>query len=652
MRNKIAKFKKGIGNEIITVGIMLLCCAFIVGIVTWFGGYTASMEAQIVSDAIADGSVAFSRMDMQLYDKAFSAMADKLYNKNAEFMKELGFCSLTGHGGWDSCIQPITSASMDNVITNAAEKKYLNDRAVIKSGQLLCKAYVYDPTSKLGQMEQSTGTNFSDEVRQGSQDLWDKLKSEMRDYYRSYSGPAYNDAIVTVKITANSATILGKEFPRSASSTILFRANIPNNMRATQSASGSLYNSQETLKKAAYSGVMDNDGNIDINSGNLPVRGSIQAKAIENAIRHLGDAYNRYPGIKQCDPWPVMTLNAEWLNLRSRGVSSQTNNEHKDCYMFVSACYTFDENGQGLSEGALTKYAHDNPSRKVYYEKIISAADLWDELHPIEEPLGPKWGSRGILAAMDAAESNGYSWGTNKSKGIWQGSGHEICYVNGKGGISTISIDKYTTTDANGNESNPFIVDGNVKFKIKGSWRDGFILVSGKPTLTFEEAYNKYACGNGSVPLWKFKGENGNQFSEKWTPDMLEPGDVLIYTDPNFAPFAIAEIQCVWNLTEKNLSALLPLDNPENRSFVCHYNLYIGNGIIAECTEGEDGKTGGQTTALYGLDSHYGNHGTMAIQSFIRFAIVSPKDTSGSAVGTAQDFIDAYEEYLEGGGDY
>lgn len=643
MKNIITSIKKGIGNEIITVGIVLLCCAFLVGIITWFGGYTASIEAQIVSDVIADGSVAFSRMDMQIYDKAFAAMATKLYDKNADLMNELGFCTLSGHGGWDSCIQPITASNIDGVITNAAEKKYLNDRAVIKSGQLLCKAYVYDPRSKLGQVEDSTGSSFNDDVRQQSEDLWKDIQSQMKDYYRNYSGPAYNDSIVTVNITANSATILGKQFPRSASSTILFRANIPNNMRATQSASGSLYSSQEILKQAAYSGVMDDDGNIDVNSDRLPVKGSIQAKAIENAIRHLGDAYNRYPGIKQCDPWPVMTLNAEWLDLRSRGVSSQTNNEHKDCYMFVSACYTFDENGQGLSEGALSKYGHSNPSREVYYEKIIPAASLWDELHPIKIPTNVKWASRNAAykKRKEVCESLGYPF-TFHGEGIWKSDSGGFNYYGSNGKISGIDISKYVTDD-----DNPFET-----YKIEGSWTEGFTLVSGKSTLSLAEARDKYACGIGAVPLWAFKGSNGSQFSEQWSANMLEPGDVLIYTDPNFAPFAIIEIQCVMNLTEKDMGALQSLDDPKNRSFVCHYNLYIGNGMIAECTEGADGKVGGQITGLYGLTDNFGNHGTMAIQSFIRFDIVSPKDTTSASVGTAQGFIDAYEEYLEGGGDY
>ena len=78
------RFKRAVGNEIIAVGAALLFVAMFIAVMTWYGGYTASIEGQIISDVIADGSVRFAKCDMRLQEEALQAMAKKLYDKNCD----------------------------------------------------------------------------------------------------------------------------------------------------------------------------------------------------------------------------------------------------------------------------------------------------------------------------------------------------------------------------------------------------------------------------------------------------------------------------------------------------------------------------------------------------------------------------------------
>ena len=97
MRRFNFHFKRAVGNEIISVGAVLLFLAMLVAVMTWYGGYTASIEGQILSDVIADGSVRFAKCDMRLQEEALQAMAKKLYDKNCELVNGQGFCTISGY---------------------------------------------------------------------------------------------------------------------------------------------------------------------------------------------------------------------------------------------------------------------------------------------------------------------------------------------------------------------------------------------------------------------------------------------------------------------------------------------------------------------------------------------------------------------------
>ena len=152
-----------------------------------------------------------------------------------------------------------------------------------------------------------------------------------------YSGPAYKDQMVHVTVTSHGTVpVIGKEFPRTGTSTVLSRADVPYNSR--KPIQGML----KTLENFAFAGVMKS-GVIDVNSGDLPVYGSIQQKAILNAMRYVGDSYWRGGPPCSLNAWPNVDITGDYQDL------SYKINQYKDCSIFVSACYSMGSLGQKLT---------------------------------------------------------------------------------------------------------------------------------------------------------------------------------------------------------------------------------------------------------------------------------------------------------------
>ena len=614
-------FKKGIGNEIILMGAVLLFVSMFVAVLTWYGGYTASIEGQILSDVVADGSVRFAKADMQIFEDGLQAMAKKLFDKNQELVNSLGFCTVSGYS---IKLTPLSEIGGSSSYFSAAENTYLTKRNTIKTGALKTMVFKF---SLANLYKGKAGSDFDDKVldeitthdaergisKPGS-------SSTGATFDVPYVGPAFNDQLVTVTVTSSSSIpFLNKLFLRTGTSTVLSRADVPYNSRASQQASGLHYSMLRTLERAAFAGVYKN-GIIDINSGRLPVYGSIQQQAILNAIRYLADGYFR-GGPNSLQAWPFTKLDGTFVN------GSQKNNQYKDCYNFVSASYSMHGYGQPLYQ-TMGEYGSTTLTREVQLKRLIPAEDLWDQLHGekgfthtirggnttltlmlynLHQVLKghPEWCKSSIVFASSVSGG----WSVCKS----DGSTYWITHVNKEGKTEVAKREDFTMSR-----------NGNV-----------LTFTPKKEGMSLAEAMGKYAPdggvdGNAGTALWDIAGY------EQWTEGKLEPGDVLVFINPNWQPIVAAELIQIYNA--KHREDVMSLNNPAGRSFVCHFALYIGGSKIAEGTTSSQAN-GGQVQALRGLKKAPGS--TSIVKSIYRLPIVSPKK-SGSGSGSSED----YENYI------
>ena len=611
----VFRFKKGIGNEIIAVGAVLLFVAMLIGVMTWYGGYTASIEGQIVSDVIADGSVAFAKVDMEIYEDALRAMAKKLFEKNKELINGLGMCSISGYS---VTVNKLYSTRATPPLFNQDESNWLNKRTDIKSGTLTTAVFKFSIAGLYGSMagDSHTGISYDQEVMD---DLLDHDSergvngSHMtgKTFGVRYSGPAYNDEVVNVSVSSHAnVPVIGKQFTRTGTSSVLARANVAYNSR--YGARGMM----TTLEQQAYKGVMDGD-TVNVNSGKLPVMGSIQQKAMLNAMRYIKDGYFR-GGYNSLNAWP------KTINPNGDGTflgDSATRNEHKDCYNFVSAAYSMGGNGQSLSV-TLGQYPNSEISREVELIRVISASTIWEEMHKFQTINLTTKTRRALELFNEARDELGWSHKSTAyfatSTGYWGtiGSNGNVVILRDKNG-------KCSTADYD------YVGNGF-----------GGQLVPKDPGLSLAEAMATYAPDsdvgdNAGSKLWRI----GKM--QTWTEGDLRPGDVLIFINPNWQPIVAKELIQIFNMEEKDEAALAALDNPSGRGFVSHFALYLGNGMIAESTT-RGGKNGGQINPLRGLTVQ-GNV-TSVIKAVYRFDVVSWKKVgSGGSSGTDVLFDD-YEE--------
>ena len=565
--------------------------------------------------------------DMQIYDDGLQAMAKKLFDKNQELVNSLGFCTVSGYG---IHVAPLSETGGTSPYFNNIESKYLIGRNTRKQYHLrtiifkFSLSHLYSGTS---------GSDYDqevmDEITQHDKDrgISDPSRGSQTggSFEVPYSGPAFNDELVTVTVTSSgSVPVIGKVFPRNGTSTVLARADVPYNSRADANASP-LHNSMlKTLEKAAFAGVFK-DGVIDINSGRLPVYGSIQQQAILNAIRYLADGYFRGGPPASLNAWPSVTLEGEFVG------NSARENEYKDCYYFVSASYSMHGYGQPLYQ-TMGEYGSTTLTREVQLNRLIPAEELWDKLHGekgfthtirggnttltlmlynLHQVMKghPEWCKSSIVFASSVSGG----WSVCKS----DGSTYWITHVNKEGKTEVAKREDFTMSR-----------NGNV-----------LTFTPKKEGMSLAEAMGEYAPdggvdGNSGTALWDIGGY------EQWTESKLEPGDVLVFINPNWQPIVAAELIQIYNA--KHREDVLSLNNPAGRSFVCHFALYIGGGKIAEGTTSSQAN-GGQVQALRGLKKAPGS--TSIVKSIYRLPIVSPKK-SGSGSGSGSGSSDDYENYM------
>lgn len=613
------RFRSGVGNEIITVGAVLLFLSMFIAVMTWYGGYTASIEGQILSDVIADGSVRFAKADMQIYDDGLQAMAKKLFDKNQELVNGLGFCTVSGYG---INVAPLSDTGGTSSYFNNIESKYLIGRNTMKKGSLKTMVFKFS----LAKLYKGTaGSDFDESVlgeiadHDASRGISNPDTSSTGAAFDvPYAGPAFNDQLVSVSVTSSGAVpVIGKVFPRTGTSTVLSRADVPYNSRASQKASGLHYGMLRTLEKAAFAGVFK-DGIIDINSGRLPVYGSIQQQAILNAIRYLADGYFR-GGPNSLQAWPSVKLDGTF------SIGSKVKNQYKDCYNFVSASYSMHGYGQPLYQ-TMGEYGSTTLTREVRLKRLIPAEDLWDKLHGEEgftHTIAPNPTMTLFLYNLHQVLNGHPEYCKSSVVFASKSGGWSVCKSNGS---------TYRITHVNKEGKTEVALRSDFTMSHSGLT---YTFTPKKEGMSLAEAMGEYAPdggvdGNSGTALWDIAGY------EQWTEGKLEPGDVLVFINPNWQPIVAAELIQIYNA--KHREDVMSLNNPAGRSFVCHFALYIGGSKIAEGTTSSQAN-GGQVQALRGLKKAPGS--TSIVKSIYRLPIVSPKK-GGSGSGSSED----YENYM------
>ena len=628
MRRFNFRFKRAVGSEIISVGAVLLFLAMLVAVMTWYGGYTASIEGQILSDVIADGSVRFAKCDMRLQEEALQAMAKKLYDKNCELVNGQGFCTISGYS---INVTDLSETGGTSPYLSAHENSYLAKRNDVAShsGTLTAMKFKYTMVSAYKNTMKNMGLDIDDKVLKQVTDRdtergIDKNSHTTGEIFAiDYSGPAFKDQMVHVTVTSHGTVpVIGKEFPRTGTSTVLSRADVPYNSR--KPIQGML----NTLENFAFAGVMK-AGVIDVNSGDLPVYGSIQQKAILNAMRYVGDSYWR--GGPPCTPhaWPAMNIVGEYLD------DSADVNKYKDCSMFVSACYSMGAAGQKLTL-TMAEYEHEVKSRNVKIERSIPAEEIWEEMHKnevVEASVSPVNG-RYIIKKYNAYQVAINHPERKKS---------QVFYITDKGYWAKIlasgKVQYLTTTDKDGKKVSCLAKDYTASVT-----KYSVVLTPKDKGISLAEAMAKYAPDGGSTAdnsgtnCWAITG------MDPWDESILEPGDVLVFINPNWQQHIAAELVKIYNCEKRSQVAGLGLNDPSGKNFVCHYAMYIGKGKVAESTVGVNGN-GGQVNDLRGFVPQEGS--TCVIKSIYRFATVSPKSKADKGQNFIGDGDIEFDNYVE-----
>lgn len=557
----IKKAKSGVGSELLTVAITLLTFLFIYGMVTISGQYDASVQAQIYADIINDGAVSYAQNDMNVSEIAYSKMAEKIFLANQDLANST-WCSIDTYS-----YQKPKLAKEDTSKFSEAEEKLITDRGEIKTGTLSTDSYDFFRTSGYFKNEK--------EIKETNK----KVKYNVR-----YKGPIYMDQLMTISVTASfKIPLLGSSTKKTTQSTIFTTAKEPYNSRASKDADGTYYKMFVQLEDMAYACVTHSD------EKNVPEYGSIQQNILLEARRHLGSGY--WIPAKNT-PWP---RNVNWDGTCQP--NSYSNNSYYNCWAFVNACFMPKYGGL---ENAQSNYANTSVSKKVVFKNEVSTEKIWEAMQPKEETVSLSYKLTPYSTAY-RTYNNGFSIFNSLKKNYYE-SGNYIYY------LSYNSTTKKHFKVILKKPNNAVITLNDLK---RGSYT-----ATTDPELTYAQAIAKY-CGADKTKLFSVSSFKG------WKLNELIPGDVLIFSDPNWRPRVASIISQIAKMEEPDYAKFAEWDNPK-QSFVSHFAIYVGNGYMVHAanpaTPSKDPYSQGVfITKVSGMTKKDLGDKTQVLSSVIRF---------------------------------
>ena len=503
-------WKSGLGSEIFSISIMLAGIAAMVAIVVWFSTYDAAIQSQTVADAVTDGAVAYAQNDMNIAEEPFGIMVQRIFEANQALSGQKGRIRI-GNLSWQ-----IESAGDHPEYFQPAEWNYIRARANTANGNGILSTYHF---------------NFY---------------RSLPDYDVRYAGPRYMDQLVTVTIDAEMDIPFSSAFAKTGKAVTMTLAKDPYNGRADQAANSRLCSYMKELEQTAYSEILLSDEDRAFSPADVPAHDSLTQKVLLEARRYLGDGYARDSRIHS-EPlyWPRVNRDGtETAFLPYSGGA----NSYKDCYQFVNACFKVDQMS-GLTE-AQARYDTTVIRRTIDYERVISATDIWREMHDDE--------SYTLNLETDPDRYTGYFATYGKS---WYGHGFMLYFLLPDGTVRSCSQHDYQIRWLN---------SAQTKVKIY------------RRLPTYEEICEKYTGETGKTLCFRVNS------AESWTVDDLQVGDVLVFTDPNFNKNMRNELEIIKSAASADDPAVQALDDMTGKAYICHYAIYIGNGRIVECSGVDD----------------------------------------------------------------
>ena len=345
MRNIIKRIRSGNGSEIISVVTLITGLIMFFATVIMSGKYDAAVRAQIVTDAVVDGAVVYAKDDMEVSEKVFEKMAQKIFSANANIANSEGVASYS-----------LGSMSLEPAI-NRFDLIPISKRGIIGNRARIITTPVTTVIFKLNK--------FGEHQWPNPNAWWTAAGNH---YSYTASGPMYKDQIASVTVNSNiKIPFIGQVASYSITSSNLSVARTPYNARLD--VGGVLRNGSLTeLENCLYSEILGTaSGPSDIIK-----RGTAPYYMLTAAKRYLGDGYANKE--MSDNGWPRGTSPGEqWMS----GWSSAPMNHYGHCFLFLEACAG--EFG-GIS-GAMARFGASTINRSISYSRNTSAKYLFNISH-------------------------------------------------------------------------------------------------------------------------------------------------------------------------------------------------------------------------------------------------------------------------------
>lgn len=538
-------WRKGTGSELICAALTFLGMILFVSIIVLSYRYAAAIRAQTIADTIADGAVAYAQNDMNIAEEPFTLMADKLFRTNKDLYEDRGILQISN-------LKTGLSLAVEHPeYYSSAEWKYIKDRAEIMKGTISTFHF--------------------------------KFAGHFPPYNVSYNGPKFMDQIATVSVDCTFNIPFSNLAEHTGTAVTMTLAKDPYNARADKKAEPALYSDLCELEKIAYAEALSSEDS-ESNLSDTPMHGSLTQMVLLEARRYLGDGYSRDERINPLSAkypivWPQVTKNG--IPLRS-DVYTNEENSYKDCYHFVDSCFF----KVGGLNGALSQYPHTYINRRVDYQRIISAHDIWKDMH------------EGKLVKSTAFETD-----ENLLVGYCKQIGRPYYVKN----------NTYYFQFAGKKSINSYPAEDGYTIQY-WTGRKG---VNIRKKQTLEQAREMYAGDITPAQCWSV------QQADRFIMDDLKIGDIIIFSNPNWNKLIYQELDAIGNAASAYDPILDKLDNGEYQTKVCHYAIYIGNGRVVECTSKKApgaANNGPQINPVYGVTWDQDPDNTILITRIIRFS--------------------------------
>ena len=352
-------------------------------------------------------------------------------------------------------------------------------------------------------------------------------------YNVGYSGPKYMDQIATVTTTASASIPLVGALSTTSTSMSLSIAKSPYNSRAS---SGVLKEEFKKLEAAAYKDLLVSAGSADPGDGYAVGRGSTAYHMFLEAKKLLGDGYARDGKISI----------KRWVR-RIPGMENLALDGYEDCFAFVDRClarYAGEDADRNGYYAALYTRQPQFLRRHIQYTRVHTAASLWHLLH---EPTG-------YIDILCSEVRPVYRRG--------QLAGYNVTYSTGRRG--------YFRFPEFGFEGAHIYTDMMIG-------PDGVLYVGN--TVTLEDIYN-----NDYYREMYIEHPYGVVSADEWTLADLRPGDILIFTNPNWNNITCKEVEIINDADSPYDPELVKMDNASRGAYVCHFSIYLGDGEVLEST--------------------------------------------------------------------